>query len=375
MIRSLFAGQILIASLIASSAALAGELAGVVLDQDGKPVAHAVVAAIPWETQRTADGEIVRHITHSDDAGRFRLQGLPAGSYGATAATPALGSAFLGNLPIAKDGVLGNQILRLEAPAVALEGDLKAAGGAVPKDAVVAAMRISDEQGDVFYADIHDKRYHLSLAPGRYVLAAKAQGWESLAVDKTFGAAVPAMRIDIRLLPEYGTSPVLAREIIDMEAMDQKARFAWMQSKDEAREKDMAQIDARNEARVKDIIKEHGWPGAELIGSRGVHALWVLVQHESPEVIKQCLPDMKAAAARGELPWSTVALSIDRDLVYDKKEQRYGSQVESVESGKVVLYAVEDEAHLDERRAEIGLPPIAEYKATVLKMNYPDGAR
>jgi hypothetical protein len=79
---------------------------------------------------------------------------------------------------------------------------------------------------------------------------------------------------------------------------------------------------------------------------------------------------MKAAADKGELAWSTVALSVDRDLLNDKKKQLYGSQV-NIENGKVDLLPVEDEAHLDERRAKVGLEPIAEYKANILKLYEP----
>nr|WP_308627490.1 DUF6624 domain-containing protein [Massilia genomosp. 1] len=86
-----------------------------------------------------------------------------------------------------------------------------------------------------------------------------------------------------------------------------------------------------------------------------------MVQHASPALLKQTLPAMKKAARDGELPWSTVALSIDRDLLNDYKKQLYGSQLFMNEAGKPELSPVEDESRLDERRASIGLEPIAAY--------------
>ncbi|HEX8957449.1 MAG TPA: carboxypeptidase-like regulatory domain-containing protein, partial [Burkholderiaceae bacterium] len=78
----------------------AGELEGNVLDQNGKPVANALVAAIPRQTQIGADGNILRHLGHSDAQGHFLLQGLPADSYGATATASGMEPAFIGNLAI-----------------------------------------------------------------------------------------------------------------------------------------------------------------------------------------------------------------------------------------------------------------------------------
>nr|WP_307729854.1 DUF6624 domain-containing protein [Duganella sp. sic0402] len=103
-----------------------------------------------------------------------------------------------------------------------------------------------------------------------------------------------------------------------------------------------------------------------MVGKRGVFSAWLLIQHASPDLLKQCLPGMAAAADRGELPWSEVALSIDRDLMYDGKPQRYVSQFVTGADGKSAMYQVEDEAHLDERRAQAGLGTIAEYKALML---------
>lgn len=373
MIRFVASGSILFGLLVSVTAA-AGEFEGLVVDQNGKPVANAVVAGNPWKQQLTADGQVIRHISRSDGKGRFHLRDLPAGSYGATATSPDRGSAFLGNLSIPETGALENQVLQLSGPAIVLEGSLRTAGGSLPEGTVVGAMRQSEVEGDLFYGELHGGHYRFSLAPGRYMLAARAPGWASLPANKTLTEKESVLRIDFKLIPQYGSDPALAKEIIDMGAADQKARFAWIQSKDEAHEKETAQVDAGNQARVQEILKQYGWPGADLIGYQADDSLWLLVQHESPEMIKRWLPGMKAAAERGDLPWANVALSIDRDLMNDNKKQRYGSQVQS-DDGIVVLYPVEDEAHLDERRAKIDLPPIAEYKATLLKLYHPDGAK
>jgi hypothetical protein len=357
--------------LLADTSAEAGGLAGIVMDPDGKPLANAIVAANAMTPERTANGDAVRHITRTDANGRFVMSDLPGGAYGATVTFPHLAPVFAGKLSIPVEGVLDNQSFQLGRGAATIEGTLRAASGTLPDGLVVAAERISTDQGDVFFGEILRGRFQLSLLPGQYVVAAKARGWSSIGLQKNIAATSGTMVLDLSLHREQGSAPLLAAEIEAMETADQEVRNRWIQSQDAAHQQEMAEVDAKNEARIKEIIREHGWPSADLVGQRAVHAAWVLVQHASPALLKACLPGMKAAADRGELPWSTVALSIDRDLMHDGKKQLYGSQVYSGTAREVVLYPVEDEAHLDERRANVGLGPIAEYKAELLKFYQP----
>ena len=88
--------------------------------------------------------------------------------------------------------------------------------------------------------------------------------------------------------------------------------------------------------------------------------------------IAQALPHLKAAADRGEIAWATLALLIDRDLTDRHKPQVYGSQA-TVADGKMVLLPVQDAAHLDERRAQVGLGPEADYLAQLQKLYLPAG--
>lgn len=57
-----------------------------------------------------------------------------------------------------------------------------------------------------------------------------------------------------------------------------------------------------------------------------------------------------------------IAYLKDRVLVFSGKKQVYGTQLKKNEiTNKMELYDVEDEVHLDDRRKQIGLEPIAEY--------------
>ena len=55
---------------------------------------------------------------------------------------------------------------------------------------------------------------------------------------------------------------------------------------------------------------------------------------------------------------------IDRVNMNENQPQIYGTQWVQ-QDGKFLLYSVEDEEHLDQRRAEVGLSTIAEYKKQI----------
>jgi hypothetical protein len=50
--------------------------------------------------------------------------------------------------------------------------------------------------------------------------------------------------------------------------------------------------------------------------------------------------------------------------VAEKKKQRYGTQFRMTD-GKLEPSPIEDEANVDRRRKEVGLPSLAEYRKTI----------
>jgi hypothetical protein len=125
---------------------------------------------------------------------------------------------------------------------------------------------------------------------------------------------------------------------------------------------EMREADKRNQARLVAIINQYGWPGRTLVGKAGATTAFLVVQHADPEMQQQYLPLIQKAAAQGELEKSAAALLQDRVLIGQGKPQIYGSQLTSnMDTRKYEFYPIEDEAHVDERRATVGLGPLAEY--------------
>jgi hypothetical protein len=165
--------------------------------------------------------------------------------------------------------------------------------------------------------------------------------------------------------PEPASNPTLRAELIAMRDADQEARRRWLKDqKNEALKKEVATVDARNVARLREILKAYGWPGKAVVGTDGAGAAWTVAQHGGQLFLQQTVPLMRAAADHGDLDWSLVATSIDRVLLGEGKQQVYGTQFDT-EGDKCAPKNVAEPARLDERRKAVGLGPISEYAQTV----------
>lgn len=124
----------------------------------------------------------------------------------------------------------------------------------------------------------------------------------------------------------------------------------------------MKRVHEKNNARIKEIIERFGWTGTNLVGEDGGEAAWIIVQHAvlEPDFQKRCVSLLESAVAAGEAPLWQLAYLKDRVLKASGEPQIYGTQYESDENGKSVPYKIRDEANVDARRREAGLPSMKE---------------
>jgi hypothetical protein len=127
----------------------------------------------------------------------------------------------------------------------------------------------------------------------------------------------------------------------------------------------MKEIDHKTTTRLKEIVAKHGWPGKSLVGEDAANAAWLLVQHADADLAfqKQCLALIEKAAEADEATKASYAYLYDRVAVGEHRPQRYGTQY-----GEGKPRAIEDEAHVDERRKAVGLGTMAEYDAQMRAM-------
>jgi hypothetical protein len=133
-----------------------------------------------------------------------------------------------------------------------------------------------------------------------------------------------------------------------------------------------ADVAARHGERLREIVREHGWPGRSLVGDAGAAAAWLLVQHAGPDVQRECLPPLRDAVASGDADTEQLAAVSDRIEFESGGLQIYGTHLGLDDDGEhIPLAGVVDPERLDERRAELGLPTWASYIADLKQGRHP----
>ncbi|MFN7817634.1 MAG: DUF6624 domain-containing protein [Burkholderiales bacterium] len=135
--------------------------------------------------------------------------------------------------------------------------------------------------------------------------------------------------------------------------MDQKAMRAIFDH--------MQVVDKANQARLDELVAQHGWPLAKDVGEKAVRGAFLVVQHGRLEYMKRYESMIARSAERGDLPKWEFARFDDRLRMYAAMPQRYGTQVRTDEKGIATFWQIEDEANVDKRRAEVGYGPLAEH--------------
>lgn len=142
--------------------------------------------------------------------------------------------------------------------------------------------------------------------------------------------------------------------------MDQKALRAMWEK--------MEIVDAANQKRLDEIVKQHGWPEKKDVGAKAVIGAFIVVQHSPREYMKRYAPMVQKAMERGDLSKDRFAMFDDRLRMKYDQPQRYGTQITDI-TGARIFWQIEDEANVDKRRAEVGYEPLAEY-AKRMKVPY-----
>lgn len=138
---------------------------------------------------------------------------------------------------------------------------------------------------------------------------------------------------------------------------------AFGQNSQQMRElwKEQTASDNANIRRLEAIIAEFGWPLRSVVGDEAAAAAFFILQHADLARQKKYLPLARVAVAAKEMKGSHLALLEDRILLREGGKQIYGSQVHRNEAGEWEALPLQDEAGVDRRRAEVGLPPLSTY--------------
>jgi hypothetical protein len=125
---------------------------------------------------------------------------------------------------------------------------------------------------------------------------------------------------------------------------------------------EMRAVHEENAAALEEIIAQNGWPGADLVGEQGAEAAWLIVQHAIgwPAFQRRCLDLLQREASAGRIPAWQPALLLDRIRTLEGRPQVYGTSFDWDDAGRMSPAPIEDAEHVDERRAAVGLEPLAD---------------
>jgi hypothetical protein len=163
----------------------------------------------------------------------------------------------------------------------------------------------------------------------------------------------------------------LRAELLEMGKLDQGVRERIMVllrdagpdalSSDELRAlaQEQQQVDEKNFLRLEEIVREHGWPNAELVGEEANGVAWLLLQHANIDRQKRYLALLRPTVA-GIKERASVAMLEDEIALAEDGKQIYGTEI-TLANGKAAVAPVADPAQIDARRAAVGLPPMEEY--------------
>ncbi len=190
----------------------------------------------------------------------------------------------------------------------------------------------------------------------------------TVTLSATRAPAPPPVAVDKPPTGAPVEEPALREELLAMLVQDQAVRTGVAPAGDPRTPDELAaawdETDRTNNARMTQVLAEHGWPGWRLVGSDGAFAAWVLVQHADLDLPLQerGLELMGRAVEAGDADPSDHAYLVDRVRVAKGEPQVYGTQWGSDAAGNPEPRTpIEDASMVDVRRASVGLGTLDDY--------------
>lgn len=178
------------------------------------------------------------------------------------------------------------------------------------------------------------------------------------------------------LLPLFASAEInqsLQNQLLSMERLDQSIRkeleeAGWGDAPKELHDR-LSAVDHDNTQKLKSILSERNWLTKAEVGKDGIGAAFLIIQHSPDNLFQEkMLPALKLSFLSDDgVSGQQVALLTDRVLIRKGQKQLYGTQAD-IQNGEVTFKPILDPDTVDERRAEMKMPPLAFYKKLMEKM-------
>ncbi len=189
--------------------------------------------------------------------------------------------------------------------------------------------------------------------------------------------------IPLSVFAQPGTDTRLKRQLDSLMVEDQRYReYMSIKWKGKAAYDSLwalqSPLDSMNLVFAERIIKTRGYPGKSMVGEPANETVWYIIQHSRK--IKEYFPVIKQAGEKGELPRYLVAKMEDRLLMWEGKEQLYGTQWVSIPVYDIggnqigisatVVWPIKDPDKVNERRKQAGFVQTVEQDAASMGVLY-----
>nr|WP_206099414.1 DUF6624 domain-containing protein [Rheinheimera riviphila] len=155
---------------------------------------------------------------------------------------------------------------------------------------------------------------------------------------------------------------------LDQSIRKELGEAGWDKAPKELLDK-VSAIDEKNTSKLKSMLSNRAWFSKAEVGIDGIGAAFLIIQHSPDNELKErMLPVLKQAYLNGDgVSGQEVALLTDRVLISKGQQQRYGTQAD-IRDGKVIFKPIDDPTTVDERRAEMKMPPLEFYRKLLEEM-------
>ena len=130
---------------------------------------------------------------------------------------------------------------------------------------------------------------------------------------------------------------------------------------------EMEAVHDENAALLMRVFDAVGWPGRRDYGDDGAGAAFLILQHAigHPELQRRGLALILDAIPEGQANPLDAAYLSDRIAIFEGTLQTFGTQFDWDANGQLSPAPTRDPETLDDRRASVGLPPMAETIAQI----------
>jgi hypothetical protein len=178
-----------------------------------------------------------------------------------------------------------------------------------------------------------------------------------------YEARVRSEKAKAAALKRAPENPALRDQIERLVKVDQEVR--QQKGFDVAK---MNATDAANAPLLQDILNKYGVPSYAMVGPQATGDFVLMIQHQPPQFREQVLPKLKALVSAGQADPGSYALVYDLSQRDAGKKQLYGERLECKAGETMHEAPIEDEPHVNQRRAELGLMRIELYASLVAEM-------